>query len=332
MFLVGLELNADRLRGRARAVVAIAHAGIAAAFLLGVILAVVLHGRYSPEGVSPPTFAVFFGVSMAVTAFPVLARILADRGESRTELGVIALGCAATGDVAAWCLLAIAAGMAQARAEAALLTIALAGIYVSLMVFVARPFVARAVRRYESEPLTPARAAWVFVAVLASALVTEWIGIHAVFGAFLLGVLIPHDSALARELGRRLEDVSTSLLLPAFFAITGMRTEIGLLATSGDWFVCLVIVVAASFGKIGGSYVAARIAGLERRAAAELGVLMNTRGLMELIVLNIGLDLGVLSPVLFAMLVLMALVTTVATAPLLGWLRPATIVAAHPPG
>jgi Kef-type K+ transport system membrane component KefB len=156
--------------------------------------------------------------------------------------------------------------------------------------------------------------------LLLSALATEWIGVHAVFGAFLFGAIFPRDRGLSRMLGERLEDLVTILLLPAFFAFTGMRTEIGLVSGASEWLMFVLILIVATVGKFGGTFVAGRLTGMPWRHAAGLGILMNTRGLMELIVLNIGLDLGVISPTLFAMMVLMALMTTIATTPLLGLL------------
>jgi Kef-type K+ transport system membrane component KefB len=322
MFLVGLELNAGLLRAHARAAVAVAHAGIVVPFLLGAALAVGLYPRYGPADVSLTSFALFLGVALSITAFPVLARILSDRQMEKTELGVLALGCAAAGDVTAWCLLALAVGVAQAALGGALLVVALAATFVAFMGLVVRPVAARVVGWFREGPLTTGVVAWVFVAVLAAALTTEVIGIHAIFGAFLLGAVIPHDSLLARELRGKVEDVVTVLLLPAFFAYTGMRTQIGLVAGVAEWLVCGLIIVTATVGKFGGTLLAGRLAGLDMRTAAALGVLMNTRGLMELIVLNIGLDLGVISPTVFAMMVFMALVTTLATTPVLLLVQP----------
>jgi Kef-type K+ transport system membrane component KefB len=186
------------------------------------------------------------------------------------------------------------------------------------MLLVVRPFAARLVRRYELRKDLPQGAiAAVFVGLLLSALATEAIGIHAIFGAFLLGAIVPHDSLLARELIRRLEDVVVVLFLPAFFAFTGLRTQVALLSDASYWGICLAIIAVASLGKFGGSFVAARLTGLPTRDALRLGILMNTRGLMELVVLNLGLDLGLISPTLFAMLVLMAVATTLATTPIL---------------
>ena len=191
------------------------------------------------------------------------------------------------------------------------------------MVGIVRPVMQQWIARSGGEKLTRDRTAWVLVAVLSSALITELIGIHAIFGGFLLGAVIPHDSHLAKAFRHKLEDVVTILLLPAFFAFTGIRTEIGLLNQWEHWAWCGVIILVATLGKFGGTLIASRMTGLNWQMSASLGILMNTRGLMELIVLNIGLDLGVISPLLFAMMVLMALVTTIATTPVLQYLNPA---------
>ena len=317
MFVVGLELNAEVLRERARTTVAIAHAGIVAPFVLGAALALVLYPRFSSSDVSFTSFALFVGVATSVTAFPVLARILTDLRMHKTHLGILALGCAATADVTAWCLLAFVVGVAQAKVGAAFVVLGLTATLLAFMLLVVRPIAARFLARFDEEHLTPGVVAVVFAALLLSALATEAIGIHSIFGAFLLGAIIPHDCALARVLTGKLEDLVTVLLLPAFFAYTGMRTEIGLVTGIQGWLLCGLIVLVASVGKFGGTLAAARLTGLGWRDAASLGLLMNTRGLMELIVLNIGLDLKVISPALFAMMVLMALATTLATTPLL---------------
>jgi Kef-type K+ transport system membrane component KefB len=322
MFLVGLELNTEVIRERGHATVAISHASIVAPFLLGAVLALGLYPRLSSGEVPFTPFALFLGVAMSVTAFPVLARILTDRRISKTELGMVALSCAAFDDVTAWCLLAFVVGVAQARVDGALVVTALAFTYIGFMFLVVKPLLTRLVARYEEERLPQGVVALVFLGLLLSGLATEFIGIHAIFGAFLLGAVIPHDSALARTLTRKLEDLVTVLLLPAFFALTGMRTQIGLVTGVEQWLACGLIILVATAGKFGGTLVAARLTGLGWRNAAALGILMNTRGLMELIVLNIGLDLRILSPTLFAMMVLMALATTMATTPFLELLAP----------
>jgi Kef-type K+ transport system membrane component KefB len=318
MFLVGMELDTGLIRRRSHATIAISHASIAAPFFLGSLAALWLYPRFSNSQVPFTVFALFSGVAVSVTAFPVLARILTDTGIQRSSIGVMALTCAAVDDVTAWCLLALVVGVAQAEVTGALQTWLLSLAYVLFMLAVVRPFVAKrvALREHHAE-LSQNAVALVIVALLASTLTTELIGIHAVFGAFLLGAVIPHGSRLAAELRHKLEDLVVVLFLPAFFAFTGMRTQIGLVNGIEQWLACLGIIAIACAGKFGGSFVAARLTGLAPRDAASIGVLMNTRGLMELIVLNIGLDLGVISPTLFAMMVIMALVTTFATTPLL---------------
>jgi Kef-type K+ transport system membrane component KefB len=323
MFLVGLELNAAHLRHKAHAAVAISHASIVAPFVLGLGLAPVLYPRVSHAGVPFVSFALFMGAALAVTAFPVLARILADRGLDRTPAGTVALGCAAADDVTAWCLLALVVGVARAEVGTALATVAGAAVFIVGMFVVAAPLARRACAWADAhETFPPVAVPVVFAAVLLSALATEAIGIHAVFGAFLLGAVIPHDSRVAREFTRALKDVVTVLLLPAFFALTGLRTRIGLLDSWESWALCAAVVAAATLGKFGGTYVAAKFAGYDGRTAAALGAMMNTRGLMGLIVLDVGLNMGVIAPPLYAMMVLMALATTLATAPALARLLP----------
>ncbi len=318
MFLVGLELDPGLLRKRGHSTVAISHASIIAPFLLGCGLALFLYPKMSSSDVPFSCFALFLGVSMSVTAFPVLARILTDRQIHTTRMGVISLTCAAVDDVTAWCLLAFVVSVVQTRMSGAFITFGLAIAYIAAMIFIVRPLMVRLTRHYGNRGrLTQGLMAVVFVALLASSLATDYIGIHAVFGAFALGAIIPHDSGLARELTDRLEDLVIVLFLPAFFAFTGMRTQIGLVSGVEQWLICGLIMLIACAGKFGGSMAAARLTGLGWRDSAALGVLMNTRGLMELIVLNIGLELKVISPTLFAMLVIMAIATTFATTPLL---------------
>jgi Kef-type K+ transport system membrane component KefB len=318
MFLVGLELDLGVLRTRARATIAISNAGIIVPLIFGFALAWGIYDAYAPANVTFTSFALFIGVSMSITAFPVLARILGDRGLQRTPLGVLALTCAAIDDATAWCLLALAVGVTQSTAGAAIATIALTAIYVVLMLTAGRALMRRAVPRLDAAISVGEQSlAIVLVAVLLSALATEFIGVHAIFGAFLLGAIIPHGSAIARHVRDRIADVVRVMLLPAFFAFTGLRTEIGLLQTTSDWLMCLLIIVMATTGKFGGVTLAARVTGLDWRTSSAVGVLMNTRGLVELIVLNIGLDVGVLTPQLFTMLVVMAVVTTMMTSPVL---------------
>jgi len=240
----------------------------------------------------------------------------------RTPLGGLALSCAAIDDVTAWCLLAAVIGVARAQVGEGIVVVAGTLLFIGFMVLIVRPVARWMVGRWKAETLTPAALAVVFVALLLSALATEAIGIHAIFGAFLLGAVIPHDSAVARTFSTQLRPMVATLLLPAFFAFTGMRTRIDLLSGGAAWLICALIILVAIAGKFGGTAIAARVAGLDWRSASALGALMNTRGLMELIVLNVGLDLGVIAPELFAMMVLMALVTTMLTSPAVRLLIP----------
>lgn len=319
MFLVGLELNAPRLRHQAHSALAVAHTSMVVPFVLGSFLAIGLYSGFAPRGVPFSSFALFMGAAMSVTAFPVLARILTDRKMEKTELGIVALGCAAADDVTAWCLLALVVGLARSQLGNVGWVIGAAIGFIAMMFLVVNPFLARLMHRLERQPgpLEPFVVSCVFLGLLVSSLITEAIGIHAVIGAFLLGVILPHEGKVAREFTAKLKDPVIALLLPAFFAITGMRTQIGLLGSWSEWMWCGVIILAATVGKLGGTMTAARLTGLNWQDSIALGALMNTRGLMALVVLNIGLEMGVLSPTLFSMMVVMAVVTTAATTPIL---------------
>jgi Kef-type K+ transport system membrane component KefB len=328
MFLVGLELDLGALRGSVSKTIVIALSAIVVPFVLGALLAVPLFDAVGDPRVDRTSFVVFIGVALSITAFPVLARILEDRGLQRTPLGVLALTCAAINDAIAWCLLALAVSVMQATPSAAVRTAALTAVYIGVMLTIGRVVAAAAVARLDrSAQVGEHGVAVALVAVLLSAVATEFIGIHAIFGAFLMGTIIPHDTRVSARVTERLADIVRAMLLPAFFAFTGMRTEIGLIQTAEDWLICAAIVAVATAGKFGGTAAAARLSGEPARGAAALGALMNTRGLVELIVLNIGLDLGVITPRLFAMLVIMALVTTLMTSPLVD-----ALVVRTPPG
>lgn len=318
MFVVGLELNADRLRERPKAMLAISQVSILCPFLLGSALALYLYPRFATAGFPFLAFALFMGVTMSITAFPVLARILTDRGIHRSRLGVLALTCAAVDDVLAWCMLAFVVGVIQAQLRQALLTIVLTLVYIVGIVLVVRPLLHRLVLRHESAGISNEQTmAWLVIGLFLSCLTTEYIGIHALFGAFLMGAIIPHQSRVAHMLTEKIQDFVTILLLPAFFALTGLRTQIGLHEVREDWVALVLILLVAFGGKYGGTTLTARFAGLSWRESSALGVLMNTRGLVELIVLNVGLDLNVLTPRLFALFVIMAVVTTFMTSPIL---------------
>jgi Kef-type K+ transport system membrane component KefB len=320
MFLVGLELNASLLRERGRSALVITGASMVCPFVVGAGLALWLYPRVSSADVPFTSFTLFMAVALSVTAFPVLARILTYHGLTQTELGVMALACAAVGDVTAWCLLALVVAVAQEQEFGLWLTLAGSVLFVAFVFLAVRPGVAWLTARFDRGRLSVGVVALVFVGLLLSALATEAIGIHAIFGAFLFGAVIPHDSTVAREFTRRMTDVTTVFLLPAFFALTGMRTFIDFGLDS--WVLCGLITLAATAGKFGGTFAAARLTGLGGRMSASLGLLMNTRGLMEFIVLHIGLKLKVISPSLFAIMVVMALATTMATTPLLRLIEP----------
>lgn len=323
MFLVGLELDLSLLRTSVSKTIAISLAAIVIPFVLGSALAWGLFESLASAGTDRASFVVFVGVALSITAFPVLARILGDRGLQRTPLGTLALTCAAINDAIAWCLLAFAVSIMQATPSAAIRTAGLTALYIAVMLTAGRQVAAAAIARLDRSARRGEQSvALVLVAVLMSAVATEFIGIHAIFGAFLLGTIIPHDSKVATDVTQRIADIVRVMFLPAFFAFTGLRTEIGLIASGQDWLLCGLIVLVATAGKFGGTAVAARLAGLSWGESGALGILMNTRGLVELIVLNIGLDLGVISPRLFTMLVIMAIATTMMTSPILtGFLR-----------
>ena len=330
MFLVGLELDPRLLRGRGEAAFVTSHVSIVAPFLLGSGLALYLYPRLSDASVSFTGFALFMGAAMSVTAFPVLARILAERNLMRTRLGAVTLACAAVDDVTAWSLLAVVVAIVRADAGQVPLWVTFAGTaaYVATMFLVVRPLLTHVLRMYESRGhLSQDVLGILLLGLLASAATTEWLGIHALFGAFLFGSVLPREREFVRDLTDKLEDVTVVFFLPLFFASTGLRTSIGLVSGPEMWgFFGLVMLVAVA-GKFGGSTLAARLTGLSWRESSALGVLMNTRGLMELVILTIGLDLGVISPALFAMMVLMALATTFMTTPLLEWVYPARLMA-----
>ncbi len=335
MFLVGLELDLKLLRGQGKAAVVTSHASIIAPFFLGAVLALFLYPRLSDDGVSFTAFALFLGAAMSVTAFPVLARMLTERGMLRTRLGSVTIAAAAVDDVTAWCILAVVIVVARTAEAAIPLPLMLGGtlVYVVVMLTVVRWALRRLEHALERRGgLSQDIVAIVVFLVLASAWTTERLGVHAVFGAFLAGAVMPRDEQLVRPLLDRFHDLMVILFLPLFFAFTGLRTSIDLI--SGDlWLYCGLIIAVAVLGKLGGSALAARTTGMSWRDSWAIGTLMNTRGLMELVVLNVGLDIGVISPALFAMMVLMALATTFMTSPMLARIYPARLLRAtrqHP--
>jgi len=332
MFVVGLALNPSDLQGYGHAAVLTSHVSIAAPFCLGGLTALYLYPRLSDDGVTFTGFALFMGAAMSITAFPVLARILSERGLVRSRMGTLAIACAAVDDVTGWCILAYIVVLVRVThaARPAWVTIAGSIAYVLIMLFVVRRMLPAFEREFRKrDHLSDNLVAVIVVLVLVSALATEWLGVHLLFGAFLMGAIMPKAPEFTRYLLHKFESVTVVLLLPLFFAYTGLRTRIGVGGGREIWFYSAIVIVVAITGKLGGSMYAARLAGMPWREAASLGILMNTRGLMELVILNIGLDIGVISPAMFAIMVLMALVTTFMTTPLLEWVYPARLFKAQ---
>jgi Kef-type K+ transport system membrane component KefB len=324
MFLIGLELNPKYLKGNIDIAVLISHVSILVPFSMGALLALLLYPRLSNGEVSFTAFALFLGAAMAITAFPVLARIITENNLQKSRLGTLALTCAAVDDVTAWCVLALAIAVTRTNSILeAVPTILWSLVYIVLMVTLAQRFLKKLAKYYErTGKLSQLLVAGIYLAVVISALITEIIGIHFIFGAFLLGAVMPKNVGLTRELAEKTEDFVLVFLLPVFFAYSGLKTQVGLLNSPNKWLLCLAVIGVAIVGKYVGTYVAARVSGIEHRESSALGWLMNTRGLTELIVLNIGLELKVVTPLLFTMLVMMALVTTFMTSPLLERIYP----------
>jgi Kef-type K+ transport system membrane component KefB len=321
---VGLDFDADELRGHGGTVAAVAAACLLLPLLCGAGSALFLHPRFGLAGVPFPALALFLGVATAVTAFPMLARLLVDRGMDQTTLGRVAIGAAAIDDGIAWCLFAVAVGILEAAPGRAAVSVLSALGFAAALLFVARPLVAHWLRNAGEKP-TQGLLALIFAGMLGCVVVAEVVGVNSVFGAFLWGFVIPRQSGLARQLVIRLRDVVTALLLPAFFAYSGLRTDLTLAFDPAAIGWAALVIVLATAGKLGGGYWASRACGLPRRDALVVGALMNTRALMELIALNIGLQIGAISRTVFAMFVLMAIATTMMTGPIVDWaLRPAT--------
>jgi Kef-type K+ transport system membrane component KefB len=319
MFVIGMELDVKVLKNRAKEAIVISHASIVIPFALGIGLAYFVYNRFAPEGVKFLSFSLFMGIAMSITAFPVLARIVQERGMHKTKLGAIAITCAAADDITAWCLLAVVIAIVKAGTfESSMFIISLAALYVLLMIFLVKPFLKRIGDLYGSkDSLSKPVVAIFFLLLIISSYATELIGIHALFGAFMMGAIMPDVPKFRTVFIAKVEDVSVILLLPLFFVFTGLRTEIGLINEPYLWKVTGFIILVAVAGKFLGSALAAKFVGQSWRNSLIIGALMNTRGLMELIVLNIGLALGVLTTEVFTMMVIMALVTTFMTGPAL---------------
>jgi Kef-type K+ transport system membrane component KefB/nucleotide-binding universal stress UspA family protein len=324
MFVVGMELDLKVLKNKAHEAVVISHASIIIPFALGTLLAYFIYEHFAPPGINFASFALFTGIAMSITAFPVLARIIQERGINKTKLGSIVITCAAADDITAWCILAAVIAIVKAGSfVSSLYTIALAIAYVAVMIYIIRPFLKRVGELYASkENLSKTIVAIFFLTLIISSYATEVIGIHALFGAFMAGAIMPNDAKFRNIFIEKVEDIALVVLLPLFFVFTGLRTQIGLLNDPYLWKVTALIILVAVTGKFLGSALAAKFVGQNWKDSLIIGALMNTRGLMELVVLNIGYDLGVLKPELFAMMVIMALVTTFMTGPALtfiGW-------------
>jgi Kef-type K+ transport system membrane component KefB len=321
MFAVGLELDVGHLRHRAQTALVVSHSSIVVPYLLGVAVAFLLFPSFGVAGSSFIAFALFMGIAMSITAFPVLARILADRGLTKTSLGATAIACAAAGDATAWAILAIVVAFARAAGlVSTFIGLGLVIFFVAFMLWGVRPllafwFNARKPRAADTRGVMTS----VLIFMTIAALTTQVIGIHALFGAFIAGAIMPQNETFRENLTIRLENFSSMFLLPLFFAFSGLRTQVGSLNDSTSWLICAGIIAVATAGKLGGSMLPARLMGMSWNESFSLGALMNTRGLVELIALNIGYDLGILSPRVFSMLVLMALVTTFMTGPLLNF-------------
>jgi len=319
MFVVGMELDLKVLRNQARDAVVISHASIILPFALGMGLAYFIYQSFAPEGVQFLSFGLFMGIAMSITAFPVLARIVQERDIQKTKLGTIVITCAAADDITAWCILAMVIAIVKAGSFlSSLYTIGLAVVYVFMMIKTVRPFLKRVGDLHTSrENMSKPIVAIFFLTLILSAYIAEAIGIHALFGAFMAGAIMPENIKFRNIFIEKVEDIAMVLLLPLFFVFTGLRTQIGLLNDPHLWSITGVIILVAITGKFFGSALAAKFVGQSWKDSLSIGALMNTRGLVELVVLNIGYDLGVLNPQVFAMMVIMALVTTFMTSPAL---------------
>jgi Kef-type K+ transport system membrane component KefB len=323
MFVIGMEVDINVIRKQAYDAVVISHASIIIPYTLGMGLSFFLYKEFAPANISFLSFALFMGIAMSITAFPVLARIIRERGITKTKLGVMALTCAASDDVTAWCILAVLVAIVKAGSSvSAFFTIGLVIFYIAAMLVGVRPVLQKIYKRYQkSKTMSKTMVAVVFIVLLISAYATETIGIHALFGAFMAGMIMPQDFSYRKIIIDKIEDVSIVLLLPLFFVFTGLRTQIGLLNDGSSWIVFVWILLVAVTGKFAGSALAAKVVGQSWKDSLSIGALMNTRGLMELIVLNIGYDLGILSPEIFSMMVLMALITTFMTNPAMNFIN-----------
>jgi Kef-type K+ transport system membrane component KefB len=323
MFIVGMELDKKLMKKQAFEALIISHASILIPFSLGISVSMYLYGIYGGSQTSFYSFALFMGIAMSITAFPVLARIIRDRKLTDTPLGILAISSAASDDVTAWCLLALLiAFIHSGSGMSGFVIVALVIIYAFIMLVPIRLILKAVQTKYEMRKIGyNTLMSIIFILLLSSSYCTELIGIHALFGAFLTGIIIPKNDSLQKKIIERISDVTLVMLLPLFFVYTGLRTHAGMLNSGAAWFSFCLILVAAVAGKFGGSAITSRALGQTWKDSLAIGALMNTRGLMELIVLNIGYDMGILSTEIFSMMVLMALLTTMMTSPILNWIN-----------
>lgn len=323
MYAIGMELDLTEVRRKLKETILISHTSTIIPFFLGMLTAYFVYDKYADKSTPFLSFALFIGIAMSITAFPVLARIIQEKGLTKTHLGTISLASAANGDITAWCLLAVIIAIAQAGTMlSAVYNILFSIIYLLAMFFLVRPFLRMIGQIYHNkEVIDKGLVAFMFLILLSSSYLTEVLGLHALFGAFMAGVIMPGNIKFRKIMTEKVEDVSLSLFLPLFFASTGLHTQIGLLNSPELWILCLVFILVAIVGKFGGATISAKIVGENWKNSLFIGALMNTRGLMELIVLTIGYEMGILSPVIFVILVIMTLVTTFMTAPLISFIK-----------
>lgn len=323
MFAIGMELDITEVRNKLKETILISHTSTIVPFFFGMLTAYFVYDNYADKSTPFLSFALFIGIAMSITAFPVLARIIQEKGLTKTHLGTISLASAANGDITAWCLLAVVIAIAQAGSMlSAVYNILFSVFYLVIMFLVIRPFLRMIGQIYHNkEVIDKGLVALMFLILIGSSYLTEILGLHALFGAFMAGVVMPSNIKFRKIMTEKVEDVSLSLFLPLFFVSTGLRTEIGLLNSPELWGMCALFILVAIVGKFGGATFSARFVGESWKNSLYIGALMNTRGLMELVVLTIGYEMGILSPVIFVMLVLMTLVTTFMTAPLISFIK-----------
>lgn len=319
MFVVGLEVDLKRILQQRAAVVLISNVSILLPLMLGVGLAKALYPQFAGNQVSFSSFALFMGTAMSVTAFPVLARILKERNLLGSNLGTVAISCAAIDDISAWLLLAVLTAMVHSAQswQHLVVTLLLLLAFVAIMLFPVRRAASLLESLYQKQGPSIGLISSLILIMLASSWTTERLGVHALFGAFMAGLAMPKQERMIAGIVERIESLSLALLLPVFFALTGLRTRIDLLTGNSMWGYAVAIIAVAVLAKLAGAALTARATGMNWKDSFGLGILMNTRGLVELVILNAGLDLGILSPALFTMMVIMALVTTLMTTPAL---------------